>query len=179
MSAFSQKTETMNTQEPHTIPFSPRAICRSAGLPLENAAAPWKTLQCAHNRYCALTHTLALRTAGGDVAAVWLDAGVEADVAAAWQHSPERAFWLHAVAQTVCMKLVAALVPEVVTLGCAPLPIPKPELLTALQNIGLSCTSGQTWLCERQYAVITPMPYVGGCEICALSATCPGPRLTV
>ena len=168
----------MNTQELHVIPFGPQAICRSAGLPLEHSAAPWKILQFAHDRYCELTHALTLGTPDGDIAAVWLDAEVEADIAAAWQHSPERAFWLHAVAQTVCMKLIVALVPEIANLGCAPLPTPGPELFSALQNVGLSCTSGQTWMCERQYAVITPTPYAGGCEICALSATCSGPRQT-
>jgi hypothetical protein len=62
-------------------------------------------------------------------------------------------------------------VPELQTGKCAPLPRPGEGILAAFEELGL--TWNEEGSVNRKYAVLTPYPYTGGCEVCHLSATCP------
>ena len=55
---------------------------------------------------------------------VALDESVEQDVDKAWEGSPSNAFLYNALAQTMCMAAVHAVIPEVQDAGCAPAPKP-------------------------------------------------------
>lgn len=106
---------------------------------------------------------------------VWLSEVVEEDVDEIWDEKPSEAFLYNALAQTMCMCSVYELIPEVVEAGCAPAPKPTLDLKTALEaemlrdedseDTGLALT--------RRYAVATYFPFRGGCDVCALSDSCP------
>ena len=63
---------------------------------------------------------------------VALDEAVEQDVDKAWESSPSNAFLYNALAQTMCMAAVHAVIPEVQDAGCAPAPKPTAALREAL-----------------------------------------------
>ena len=107
------------------------------------------------------------------VFALWLDESVEHEVDAAWQDSPSRGHMLNALAQTICMCAVHERIPEVEDAGCAPSPEPSAELAEALTKAGLPTVTGAALRLGRKYAVVTPEPFKGGCECCALRRTCP------
>ncbi len=154
------------------LPFDAAALCRAADI-AGFASLPWETVRPAHERYVRLARLARVKTRSRALAAAWLDGSVDAEIAAAWKTGPEAAFWLHAVARSLCMRLAAALVPELERLGCAPWPGPDPQAIEALGLAGLPCRGGDALMCARQYAVITPMPFAGGCAVCSLAATCP------
>ena len=117
-------------------------------------------------------HALALAGEKKGCLAVWLEAEVEEAVDAAWKESPAKGFRLNALAQTLCMCAVHELIPEVEEAGCAPAPEFYPELVGVLNDAGLPCMQGSLSL-GRRYAVLTPYPFRGGCEICSLGEACP------
>ena len=106
------------------------------------------------------------------VLAVWLDESVEKAVDDAWKESPSRSFMLNALAQTMCMCAVHEAIPEIEDAGCAPSPLFSVSLGNALNRAGLPCAPDSLTV-ARRYAVITPYPFKGGCEICALQGNCP------
>lgn len=105
--------------------------------------------------------------------AVWLAEAVEQAVDSAWAESPSKGFRLNALAQTLCMCAVHERVPEVEEAGCAPVPPPSPELAAALTAAGLPARAANGLELARRYAVVTRAPFGGGCEVCALIASCP------
>ena len=69
---------------------------------------------------------------------VALDEAVEQDADKAWESSPANAFLYNALAQTMCMAAVHAVIPEVQDAGCAPAPKPTAALREALgERFGL------------------------------------------
>ena len=69
--------------------------------------------------------------------------------------------------------IVHNLLPEVEEAGCAPAPRPTDELADAREDEGVPYTvAGEPGL-ARRFAVVTPYPFKGGCEICALMKDCP------
>lgn len=68
---------------------------------------------------------------------VALDESVEQDVDKAWEGSPSNAFLYNALAQTMCMAAVHAVIPEVQDAGCAPAPKPTATLREALEAEGI------------------------------------------
>jgi hypothetical protein len=102
---------------------------------------------------------------------VWLDESVEREVNKAWDDSPSRAFTMNSVAQSMLMAAIRDLVPEVAAGGCAPVPQPTPALKKALKELGVAWSDSAAL--ERQYAMLTPFPFKGGCAICFLNDTCP------
>lgn len=104
--------------------------------------------------------------------AVWLDKSVEDAVDGVWALSPTKGFRHNALAQTLCMCAVHALIPEVEDEGCAPAPAFSTELAKTLNTAGLPCPEFSFTL-GRRYAVLTPYPFKGGCDICSLGESCP------
>ena len=108
--------------------------------------------------------------------ALWLDEAIEDAVDTAWEQSPSHSFRLNALAQTLCMAAVHELVPEVEEAGCAPVPQGSLGLAEAVTAAGMACSAAEgvgALKLSRRYAVVTPQPFRGGCEICALRSSCP------
>ena len=153
-----------------TIPFDLELFLltsqerRIGGAVMEKMAATWRDW----TRHCTAAR---LRADGRGYLLVWLDEWVEQEVDKAWNASPSSGFQLNALAQTLCMATVRAVVPEVAEAGCAPAPKPGPGLKRALEAAGAPYAANGAL--SRRYAVLTPMPFKGGCEICALRADCP------
>ena len=98
---------------------------------------------------------------------------VEQDVDKAWESSPSNAFLYNALAQTMCMAAVHAVIPEVQDAGCAPAPKPTATLREALEAEGIPYSNDKDPILSRRYAVVTHYPFKGGCEICVLQSNCP------
>lgn len=114
-----------------------------------------------------------IKTPEGGYLLAWLGEAVEEDVDDKWEERPSEAFLFNALAQVMCMGIVHALLPEVEEAGCAPAPRPTDELADALENEGVPyMTPGEPGL-ARRFAVVTPYPFRGGCEICCLMKDCP------
>ena len=96
---------------------------------------------------------------------VALDEAVEQDVDKAWESSPSNAFLYNALAQTMCMAAVHAVIPEVQDAGCAPAPKPTAALREALEAEGIPYSNDRDPILSRRYAVVTHYPFKGGCEI--------------
>lgn len=103
---------------------------------------------------------------------VVLGDSVENAVDAAWDKAPAEAFFLNALAQTLCMCAVHDVLPEVQEAGCAPSPRVSESLRQALETAGVPY-QGQGPSLSRRFAVVTHYPFKGGCEICALKDNCP------
>lgn len=138
---------------------------RIGGAVMEKMAATWQEW----TRHCTAAR---LHADGRSYLLVWLDESVEQAVDNAWKISPSGGFQLNALAQTLCMATVRALVPEIAEAGCAPAPKPGGGLKKALAAAGAPYVANGPTL-SRRYAVLTPMPFKGGCEICAMRADCP------
>jgi len=124
---------------------------------------------------CWLPHARAkvIETEKGGYLLAWLDEAVEEDVDEKWDEAPSEAFMYNALAQVMCMGIVHALVPEVEEAGCAPAPKPTDPLADALEAEGVPyAVMGEPGL-SRRFAVVTPYPFRGGCEICMLRKECP------
>ncbi|WP_461209202.1 hypothetical protein [Desulfocurvus sp. DL9XJH121] len=104
----------------------------------------------------------------------WLSKDVEARVEATWGKAPRRGFLEHALAVDCLMAAAAMLVPEIAEHGCAPVPEPSPAMREAAAELGLSFAEPNTL--DRRYAVLTALPWRGGCERCHLASSCPGPQ---
>lgn len=110
--------------------------------------------------------------AGLSCIAIWLPECVEQWVDALWRDRPSAGYRLNSLAQYMCMAAVLDFVPQIEALGCAPTPRPDAVMQAALGQIGfLPGASGHA--SRRRYALLTPYPFRGGCEICHLLADCP------
>ena len=105
--------------------------------------------------------------------AIWLPESVEQAVDEAWGKSPSDGFLINNLAQFLCMAAVQEFLPEVEDGGCAPSPRPTSALREALAGLGLPYKSEESSLLSRRYAVVTPFPFRGGCEICHMQSHCP------
>ncbi|AMK12185.1 MAG: hypothetical protein AB7E51_02820 [Pseudodesulfovibrio sp.] len=107
----------------------------------------------------------------GKFVLIFLDQEVDDTIEGIWQDSPTHGLYFHALAITMVMSTAQGFVPELQTGKCAPLPRPGEGILAAFEELGL--TWNEEGSVNRKYAVLTPYPYTGGCEVCHLSATCP------
>lgn len=102
---------------------------------------------------------------------VCLDKDVDEDIDHIWNDSPTFGLSFHNLAVCMVMSAARSLVPELEEGRCAPLPRAGSGLKDALKEYGIE------WVTEtninRKYAVFTPYPYNGGCEICYMSDSCP------
>lgn len=107
----------------------------------------------------------------GNFLLIYLDEEAEAEIDGIWEDSPSHGLMFHALAITMVMSSAQGFIPELQDGQCAPLPRPGKGILGAFDDLGL------TWNDEgsvnRKYAVLTPYPYSGGCEVCYMSETCP------
>jgi hypothetical protein len=103
---------------------------------------------------------------------IYLDSEVEDEVDALWEESPTEGHALHSLAVTLVMAAAASLAPELADGHCAPVPKPNAAMRALLEDLGLKWNPEEGPL-NRKYAVLTPAPYRGGCEICFLSHKCP------
>lgn len=102
---------------------------------------------------------------------VWLTEGVEEAMEEYWAEGEKTGMFFHNLAITLVMSAAQSLVPELAE-NCTPLPRPGVEVLGFFEKMGLEWNA-QIGSLNRQYAVYTPMPYSGGCEVCMQSHTCP------
>lgn len=102
---------------------------------------------------------------------IYLDESAEDTIEGIWQDSPTHGLLFHALAITMVMSSAQGLVPELQQGKCAPLPRPGEGILGAFETLGLTWNDEGT--VNRKYAVLTPYPYTGGCEVCYLSENCP------
>ncbi len=116
-------------------------------------------------------HGRRIDAGGVEALLVWLDETVEQEIDACWSSAPSHAFMLGALAQAVLMAAVRQYVPEASAGGCAPVPAPNRALEKALEEAGVAWTHEHSL--ARQYAMLTHMPYIGGCEVCHLQPRCP------
>ena len=94
----------------------------------------------------------------------------------AWQTSQADGMFFHNLAITLVMSAAQSLIPEMEDGACAPLPRPGEEVLEFFKARGLEWNQSINAI-NRQYAVYTPMPYRGGCELCMQSDSCPNSTL--
>ncbi len=106
---------------------------------------------------------------------VWLGESVEREVNTAWEISPTKAFTMNSLAQAMCMAMLREVLPEVAMAGCAPVPKPNPDLKAALKELGVPWK--EEAVLSRQYAMLTPHPWRGGCDTCLLQPECPKLRM--
>ena len=106
---------------------------------------------------------------------MYLEKDVEEAVEAAWRRSPSEGFALHNLAISMVMTGVRQVVPEVDAGACAPLQSPDRDIRRRFEKMGLEWNEAGN--VNRQYAVFTPQPYVGGCEICMMRESCPKSRV--
>ncbi|MDD4953069.1 MAG: hypothetical protein PHV85_11010 [Desulfovibrionaceae bacterium] len=105
---------------------------------------------------------------------IFMDQEVEQDIEEAWRESPVMGLALHNLAICMVMSAAQGLIPELAEGSCAPLPKPGPAIQEAFEDLGLAWSVEGT--INRRFAVFTPYPYAGGCEICYLEQTCPRSR---
>ncbi len=156
--------------------WSEALVLEAAGVPEMPHGVPVAELEAAHARLVARLHAVRIHAPSGEYAGIWLDAEAEAEIDAAWSRDAEWAFWLHAVARSLCMSAVREMLPgraPITTYHCAPVPAGDPELAQALRRAGLDCAAREALLLKRRYAVVSRSP-LGGCGICALRDTCGG-----
>jgi len=106
-----------------------------------------------------------------DYVLVWLEPQVEEEITSLWETAPSRAFSVNNLAMAMLMAVIRDLVPEVAAAGCAPVPVPGAKLRKALKDVGVSWP--ENGILDKQYAMITHMPFKGGCAICHLKDECP------
>ena len=101
---------------------------------------------------------------------VYLEAAVEDQVDGIWKQSPSEGFKHEAIAQTMIMGTLKALMPELGEKECAPVPEPTKPLRRTLDKLGLDMQ--ESGALNRKYATITPYPHRYGCERCHLKDSC-------
>lgn len=106
---------------------------------------------------------------------VHLTESVEKQVDEVWDESPSQGLFLHNLAITMVMIAAGELVPELNAWGCAPLPQPSKDIRRAFKKLGLEWNPEGS--INRKYAVMTNVPYRGGCELCMLEPGCPKSRM--
>lgn len=101
----------------------------------------------------------------------WLDKDVEDEIERIYQNDPIDGMPFHNLAICVVMGVARTLVHQVGEGACAPLPEPDEEMLAAFKSLGLEWNpAGRV---DRQFAVLTPLPYRDGCPICYMKNSCP------
>ena len=100
----------------------------------------------------------------------YLEKGVEDEVDAIWSQSPSEGFKHEAIAQTMIMGTLKALMPELGEKECAPVPEPTKPLRRTLDKLGLDLQ--ESGAMNRKYATLTPYPHRYGCERCHLKDSC-------
>ena len=103
---------------------------------------------------------------------LWLEEPVEQEIHAAWDDAPSHAFLLGCLATALVAAAATELLPGSTGARCLPLPRIGEELEFALQALGLK-EAGKPIL-TRQFALLTPTPFRGGCGQCSLEPSCPG-----
>jgi len=103
---------------------------------------------------------------------VELDASVEESIDILWKERSSEGFFANALAQSLIMAAAHMHIPEIEDAGCAPAPKPTLALREALDALGVSYVDDGPAL-SRRFAVVTPMPFKGGCETCVLLRDCP------
>lgn len=170
----------MNATSFPSLPFVPGRLLEQGGVDLFNSAdisrlaAVWRRWQ---NHLCG--RTFSVEPDHGAVC-VWLNPAVEAEVDEAWAARPSEGFTLHTLALELCMTAVRHLLPQAAGLraGCAPIPGFYPAQRGALTRYGapVSWDEGSEGAVApaliRRYAVLTWLPFRGGCEVCALRGGC-------
>lgn len=151
-------------------PFDPARFCELAESPALGEAETQR-LAATWDRWTERLTACAVRTGGGTRLLAWLDKAVEDEIDGCWTAEPRTSFLLHVLALNLLMAATAQLVPQITQHGCAPVPAPDPELAAVSDRFGLVWTSETTL--ERRYALVTPMPWQGGCAICLLQNSCP------
>lgn len=101
---------------------------------------------------------------------VYLDEDSENQVQQAFEANPHHGFAFHNLAITLVMSAAQSLMPELAG-GCVPMPTPDREAKKKFKKLGLEWN--ETGSMNRSYAVFTPYPYRGGCEVCHSCDTCP------
>lgn len=143
------------------------ALSRAGGLPAEEIAwldGLWTQFDAALSARQVVNSTRSWLLA-------WMDESVEAEVEKLWTASPRRGYLAHCLAVTRLMALAGDLAPELAGEGCAPVPEPSEELRAAAAELGLAFTPENTL--SRRYALLTFLPYAGGCAVCFLRQDCP------
>lgn len=121
---------------------------------------------------------------GQGILCLWLDESVEHEVDGLWKNSPSRAYGAHLLALELCMDALRALLPEAASNAlpqgrghCAPLAVPDAGQAHELRKYGILAARPETEETPaallRRYAVLTWMPFRGGCISCALRCGCP------
>lgn len=101
---------------------------------------------------------------------VFLEENVEREVDTIWEASPSEGFKHEAIAQTMIMGTLKALMPELGEKECAPVPEPTKPIRRTLETIGVSLQESGSL--SRKYSTITPYPHRYGCERCFLKDSC-------
>ena len=101
---------------------------------------------------------------------VFLDKDVEEEVEETWQKTPKQGMATHNLAICLAMSAAHSVVPELDGGACAPLPTPDKAMRKAFGRLGLEWDP--SGCVNRTYAVLTPMPYSGGCEVCYKKTSC-------
>lgn len=102
---------------------------------------------------------------------LWLEPEAERDMERAWAASPSRGYLLDMLAASLVMAAAESVLPELASLGCAPVPAPHPAIKGVAAELGLGWTGPGAL--DRRYAMVTALPFAGGCETCSLQADCP------
>jgi len=85
--------------------------------------------------------------------------------------SPSRGYLAQTLAARLLTRAATTLVPEIAAHGCAPLVAPPLPVREALASLGVNWIEPGS--ISRAWALLTPMPYRGGCEVCLLAVDCP------
>jgi len=101
---------------------------------------------------------------------VYLDEDAEAQVQKAFEEHSQHGFAFHHLAITLVLCAAQSVMPELIG-GCMPLPTPTREARKKFKKLGLEWNEEGSM--NRTYAVFTPYPYRGGCEVCHSCDTCP------
>ncbi|KAB1442403.1 hypothetical protein [Pseudodesulfovibrio senegalensis] len=102
---------------------------------------------------------------------VYLEREVDDAVDKLWDESPANGLAYHNLAICMVMSAAGSLVPELGEGRCAPLPRAGEGVREAMKEKDVEWTDDNA--INRKFAVFTPYPYNGGCEICIMSDTCP------
>lgn len=126
-------------------------------------------------RWKPMLQAKAITAQGERYVVLWLDTPVEQEVNDLWESSPSKAFTCNGLAQSMLMAAIQDMAPQIAVSGCAPVPTPNLDLREALSELGLEWTESNTL--SKQYAMLTRVPYKGGCETCFLRGECPNAKL--
>ena len=103
---------------------------------------------------------------------IHLTEGVEDAVEDAWAVSEEEGAAFHNLAVTLVMAAAQSVIPEMLQGACAPLTRPGEAVQAAFKELDLEWQP-LTGSLNRSYALFTPHPYRGGCEVCFQKNSCP------